>query len=103
MGSAIGTVVGLLIAPRTGKETRRILKKSANAIPELVEDLSTSIQMNADRVSESTSRGWDGTLIRLKEAVNAGIAAASQKQQVLVQTDSEVHDSAPQSVADSQP
>jgi len=51
-GSALGTVVGLLIAPRTGRETRQILKKSAQALPELAEDLSSSVQLQADRLSE---------------------------------------------------
>jgi gas vesicle protein len=35
VGSAIGAVAGLLVAPRSGKETRRILQKSARALPEL--------------------------------------------------------------------
>ncbi|HEY9795210.1 MAG TPA: YtxH domain-containing protein, partial [Leptolyngbyaceae cyanobacterium] len=62
LGSAIGTVTGLLIAPRTGRDTRQLLKKSADALPELAEDLSTSMQLQADRLSESALRNWDGTL-----------------------------------------
>ena len=73
LGSAIGTVVGLLIAPRTGKETRKVLKKSADAIPDLAEDLGTSIQLQADRLSETTLENWEGTLDRLKLAISAGI------------------------------
>jgi len=34
LGAAIGTLTGLLIAPRTGRETRKLLKKSADASPE---------------------------------------------------------------------
>ncbi len=81
VGSAIGTVVGLLIAPRPGKETRQILKKSADALPELVEDLSTSVQMQADRLSDSASRNWEDTLSRLKDAIAAGVEASQQEQQ----------------------
>ncbi|MGB5631559.1 MAG: YtxH domain-containing protein [Waterburya sp.] len=73
IGSAIGTVLGLLIAPRTGKETRRVIKKSADALPEIAEDLSTSIQLQADRLSESTLENWEGTLDRLREAIAVGI------------------------------
>jgi gas vesicle protein len=75
IGSAVGTIVGLLIAPRTGKETRHVLKKSADALPELAEDLSTTIQLQTDRFSESVFRNWDGTLTRLKGAIAAGIEA----------------------------
>ncbi|MGD1919104.1 MAG: YtxH domain-containing protein [Pleurocapsa sp.] len=78
IGSAVGTVIGLLIAPRTGKETRKVIKKSADAIPELAEDLSTSIQFQADRLSESTIENWEGTLNRLRQAIAAGVEA-SQK------------------------
>ncbi|HIK33371.1 MAG TPA: YtxH domain-containing protein [Oscillatoriales cyanobacterium M59_W2019_021] len=83
LGTAIGLVGGLLGAPRTGKETRQILKKSAQALPELVEDLSTSIQLQTDRLSESAARNWEGTLSRLKEAVAAGIEASQQEREFL--------------------
>jgi len=73
IGSAIGSVIGLLMAPRTGKETRKVIKKSADALPELAEDLTTSIQLQADRLSESTLENWEGTLDRLREAISAGI------------------------------
>ncbi|MEL6580402.1 MAG: YtxH domain-containing protein [Cyanobacteria bacterium J06621_12] len=73
IGSAVGTVVGLLIAPRTGKETRKVIKKSADALPDLAEDLTTSIQLQADRLSESTLENWEGTLDRLRLAIAAGI------------------------------
>jgi len=46
VGSAIGVAAGLLVAPRSGKETRRILQKSARALPELAEDLTTTSLLN---------------------------------------------------------
>jgi gas vesicle protein len=76
VGSAIGTIIGLLIAPRTGKETRKVLKKSADALPDLAEDLSTSLLLQADRFSESALKNWDETLMRLKEAIAAGLEAS---------------------------
>ncbi|MCC0179604.1 YtxH domain-containing protein [Waterburya agarophytonicola K14] len=76
IGSAVGTIVGLLAAPRTGKETRKVIKKSADALPELAEDLSTSIQFQANRLSETTLENWEGTLNRLSQAIAAGIEAS---------------------------
>ena len=73
IGGAVGTIVGLLMAPRTGKETRKVIRKSADALPELAEDLTTSIQLQADRLSESTLENWEGTLDRLRLAIAAGI------------------------------
>lgn len=75
LGSAIGAVTSLLVAPKTGRETRRLLRRSANALPDLAEDLGVTIQNQADRLSETALRNWDGTLERLKEAIAAGIEA----------------------------
>lgn len=83
LGTAIGALAGLLAAPRTGRETRKLLKKSADAIPELAEDLSTSVQIQADRLSASALRNWDETLDRLREAIAAGVDASQRESQVL--------------------
>ncbi|MEH2351735.1 MULTISPECIES: YtxH domain-containing protein [unclassified Nostoc] len=97
LGATIGALTGLLVAPRTGRETRKILKKSANAIPELAEDLSMSVQIQADRLSASALRNWDETLDRLREAIAAGVDASQQESQVLKrQTSVEDSDSLPQ-------
>lgn len=84
VGAAVGTVAGLLYAPKTGRETRALLKKSADALPELAEDLSSNLQIQASRLSESTVQQWDETLVRLREALGAGVEAA-QAQRRMVQ------------------
>ncbi|MEH1865944.1 MAG: YtxH domain-containing protein [Nostoc sp.] len=97
LGATIGALTGLLVAPRTGRETRKILKKSANAIPELAEDLSTSVQIQADRLSASALRNWDETLDRLREAIAAGVDASQKESQILQrQTSPEDSDYLPQ-------
>ncbi|MGB3536185.1 MAG: YtxH domain-containing protein [Microcoleaceae cyanobacterium] len=82
IGTAIGTVAGLLAAPQSGKQTRQLLKKSADALPELAEDLSSSVAIQADRLSDSALRNWEGTLVRLKSAIAAGIEASQPERQV---------------------
>lgn len=79
IGAALGAIAGILAAPRPGKDTRRILKKSADALPELAEDLATSVQFQADRLSETALGNWDQTLGRLREAVVAGQAASRRE------------------------
>ena len=76
IGAALGAIAGILAAPRTGKETRHILKKSADALPELAADLATSIQFHADRLSDTSLENWEHTLGRLREAVIAGRSAS---------------------------
>ncbi|HBB30925.1 MAG TPA: gas vesicle protein [Cyanobacteria bacterium UBA8803] len=102
LGSVIGTVTGLLIAPRTGRDTRQLLKKSADALPELAEDLSTSVQLQADRLSETALRNWDGTLARLREALAAGIEASARERLEFKQTKSDLVSESRESVSDHQ-
>ena len=83
LGATIGALTGLLAAPRTGRETRKLLKKSADALPELAEDISTSVQIQADRMSANALQNWDETLERLKEAIAAGIDATQRESQAL--------------------
>ncbi|MEM1366580.1 MAG: YtxH domain-containing protein [Cyanobacteria bacterium P01_H01_bin.15] len=78
MGGAVGTLTGMLLAPRTGRETRKILKKSVDALPEMAEDLSSTVQLQADRLSDSAQRNWADTLERLQIAIAAGIDASRQ-------------------------
>ena len=83
LGAAIGTLAGLLVAPRTGRETRKLVKKSANAIPELAEDISSSVQIQANRLSTSTLQNLDETVYRLREAIAIGIDATQRESQSL--------------------
>lgn len=87
LGAAMGAIAGILAAPRTGRETRQILKKSADALPEMAEDLSTTVQLQADRLSETAVRNWDSTLNRLKEAIAAGVEATQRDHEILEQDD----------------
>jgi gas vesicle protein len=83
VGAAVGTVAGLLYAPKTGRETRQLLKKSAENLPDLAEDLSANLQVQAGRLSESALQQWDGTVGRLREALGAGIEAAQAQRRVI--------------------
>jgi gas vesicle protein len=91
LGAAVGAVAGLLTAPRPGKETRQIAQKTVEALPELVEDLSTSLQLQADRLSLSAVKRWDGTLDRLRDAVQTGLEAAQNQRQTLKGTQDEAN------------
>ncbi|MBZ8182260.1 YtxH domain-containing protein [Oscillatoria salina] len=101
VGSTLGTIIGLLVAPRTGRETRQLIKKSADALPELAEDLSSSVQLQADRLSESALHNWDDTLTRLREAIAAGVEATQlEAQQIKHSREVSSDSSATSSVSD---
>lgn len=91
IGTMIGTVTGILVAPRTGRETRQLLRKSADALPELAEDLASSLQLQTDRLSATTLRNWEQTLTRLRDAIAAGQAATEREYSVLSGNESSNH------------
>jgi gas vesicle protein len=76
VGGLVGTVTGLLIAPRSGRETQRILRKSADALPEIIEDVLTSLELQKAQLSESAQQNWQETLSRLQMAIAAGVEAS---------------------------
>jgi gas vesicle protein len=76
IGAAIGTVAGLLAAPRRGRDTRRLLSKTASAVPQIAEDVSTSVKFQTDRLSAAANDRWHETIDRLGNAIAAGIVAS---------------------------
>jgi gas vesicle protein len=86
-GTVLGTMAGLLVSPRSGRETRQFVKKSVEALPDIAEDLSTTMQIQADRLSESAMRNWEETLNRLQVAIAVGIKASQQERQNLKNPD----------------
>ncbi|MBL1211156.1 YtxH domain-containing protein [Geminocystis sp. GBBB08] len=79
IGSSMATVVTLLLSPRNGSENRQVLKKTAQALPEMAQDLSSSLEVNRHRLSQSALKKWDNTLNRLKVAIAAGIEASQNQ------------------------
>jgi gas vesicle protein len=76
IGAAIGAVAGLLVAPRKGQDTRKILNKTVSAVPQMAEDISSSVQLQADRLAAAAGDRWHDTLDRLATAISAGIVAS---------------------------
>jgi gas vesicle protein len=82
LGAAIGAVAGLLAAPRKGRDTRKIIQKTATAVPQMAEDISSSVKLQADRLSTAASDNWHDTLDRLSQAIEAGIVASQSVRQL---------------------
>ena len=76
LGGTVGTIVTLLLTPRNGKENRKIVQKTVAALPEIAEDVSSTLQSNTNRLSHSALKKWDNTLNRLQSAIVAGIEAS---------------------------
>ncbi|BAQ61402.1 hypothetical protein GM3708_1808 [Geminocystis sp. NIES-3708] len=79
VGSGIATIATLLFSPRNGSENRKVLKKTAEALPEIAQDFSSTLQVNRHRLSTSALKKWDNTLDRLKTAIIAGVEASQNQ------------------------
>ena len=78
IGSAVGSIIGLLLAPRKGEETREIVQKTANALPEMAEDISTTVKINSVRLSTLTKQNWHQNIQKVKKAISVGIEASRE-------------------------
>lgn len=83
LGTVIGGVTGILMAPRSGRQTRQLLKKSAQALPELAEDISANVQIQADRLTDTTLRNLEDSIERLRGAIAVAIEAGAREQEAL--------------------
>ena len=91
VGTALGTLAGLLFAPRSGRDTRQIVKQSVEALPDLADELARSLQLQADRLSTSAVKHWDETLDHLRDSIAEGIEAAQDQRQQLQQAPPNSH------------
>jgi gas vesicle protein len=87
IGSAIGAAAGILLTPRSGKESRRKLIQSSSK-------LGSTVQYQADRlagklgdqlseISESAQKTINETTERVQEAIAAGQEASRKLSQEL--------------------
>ncbi len=83
VGTAIGAAVGILFAPRSGRETRQALRRSAQDLPQLAEDLGSNVQYQADRLTEQAQRTLDDALVGIREAIATGQEASRRLQEEL--------------------
>ncbi len=88
VGAAIGAVAGILAAPRKGRDTRKILNKTVSAVPQIAEDIASSVQFQADKLSAATGDKWNDTLDRLSTAISAGIVASQSVRELNTPTQS---------------
>ena len=83
VGAAVGAIAGLLVAPKQGKDTRKLIQESADALPELMDDVSDTVQYHAERWTEVGLNKWDTALLRLRRAITTGLDVSKQERRRL--------------------
>ncbi len=79
IGSSISTIATLVFHPRSGEQTRKILTKTAQALPSMAEDISSSLNTHTNKLSFLSGQKWQRTLHRFQVAVEAGKQATQAK------------------------
>lgn len=74
VGLGLGTVIGLLFAPRSGRETREMLTEKAEEGREFLKQRGRELR---EQVEELVERGKD-TVARQKEQIAAAVDAGKQ-------------------------
>lgn len=76
IGSSISTITALIFHPRSGAENRQILRKTSQALPQIAEDLSYTLQIHTNNLFRFTNKKWQRTLHRFQVAIKAGFEAS---------------------------
>ncbi|MGA7954908.1 MAG: YtxH domain-containing protein [Gloeobacterales cyanobacterium] len=83
LGAMLGGITTLLLAPRSGRETRRILRDSVDALPHKAEDTLENLQDQADQLVNQTRHSLDEAVERFQEALDAARVASARKRSEL--------------------
>lgn len=83
IGSLVGIGIGLLIAPITGEEARKRVKKAADIAKEKITDLSQDVKTHAEELVEQTKKVLEEAKTQIKAMGEAIREAALHKKEEL--------------------
>ena len=79
LGGFIGTVIGMLLAPKAGVETRAELNDSLNTFQDKMGKILEEARMNSEDLLKTTRSTLEEKIAVLMDAVEAGKRAAGDK------------------------
>ena len=80
LGGIIGAAVGILYAPRSGKDTRKRLQDIGSDLTDKIEDFAGNVKEKAEHLAEETKEKMVSQKERLESAFEAGKKAYERKQ-----------------------
>ena len=76
IGSSLSMIATLIFHPRSGNQSRQILRKTSEALPQITEDVASSLQTHTSNLLFSTNKKWQRAFHRFQIAIKAGVEAA---------------------------
>ena len=87
VGALGGSMVGLMVAPRAGSDTRTALGSSATDVRDRTQELLENLRGNTETLLNSTRAAIEEKMALLNDAVEAGRRAAEYKRAELIETE----------------
>lgn len=78
LGGIVGAAFGLLLAPRSGEETREMLMEKSGELRNVAEELSALAKAGADELLEASKTVVDEQRTKVEQAIQAGREAADE-------------------------
>lgn len=85
LGALGGFMVGLLVAPRSGGETREHLGDTVLDVRDRTRDLLENVRGNTETLLDSTREAIEEKMALLNDAIDAGRRAAEYKRAELIE------------------
>ncbi|HIK37262.1 MAG: YtxH domain-containing protein [Geminocystis sp.] len=76
MGGGIAAITTFLLTWSKEEQNKKIIQKTAEALPEMAGDFLSTMQENASRIQQQAKTKWQKTMTRLQVAVAAAIQAS---------------------------
>ena len=83
VGGLIGTAVGLLLAPKSGKETRRSFREQGFILPANFDDFIETAKGATTELADNVFQAVEEKKAQIHEAIAHGKAVASETKEVL--------------------
>lgn len=83
VGGLIGTAVGLLLAPKSGKETRESLREQGFVLPANFDDFIETAKGATSDITGSVMQAVESKKAQVQEAIAHGKEAANETRQTL--------------------
>src|SRR5436309_9375163 len=83
VGGLIGTAVGLLLAPKSGKETRQALREQGFVLPANFDDFIETAKGATSDITESVMQAVESKKAQVQEAIGHGKNTANETRESL--------------------
>ena len=81
IASSVTSLATIIFHPRNAVETKKILHKTSQALPQIAKDFVSTLQIHSQNISASATGKWQRNLHRLQVAVKAGVEESRANRQ----------------------